>query len=182
MAAQKQQTQINLLPRSDFDTTTTGRVVTWLLTTFRVGVIVTMLIVIAAFVARFGIDAKNSDLSDEIIQKQAVIASTQDFEEEFKKTQQQLATYKEIVGESMTAEDLQTFVSYIPAEIVLSDLSYKNNTLIVEGQAPSEQSVEQLLVNLTRSEKYLAVNLVSLDSTPGQENVLDFTLSAQKRP
>ena len=66
MSAHKKQ-QVNLLPEKGFTSTTTGRVLTWILSTFRIIVIVTEIIVMIAFLSRFWLDAQNTDLSEERI-------------------------------------------------------------------------------------------------------------------
>ena len=89
MAARKKR-QINLLPQEEFAASTLGRVLNWLLTTFRYIVIVTEIVVMTAFLSRFWLDAKSTDLNELIKQKQAVIAASADFEKEFRLTKDNL--------------------------------------------------------------------------------------------
>ena len=60
-----------------------ARFIKWLTTIGRWVMTLTELIVISAFISRFWLDRKNSDLSDLIRQKQAILESTQYFESEF---------------------------------------------------------------------------------------------------
>ena len=90
MAALKQKSkkeEINLLPQKGFASTTAGRILAWILSTFRIIVIVTEIIVMVAFLSRFWLDAQNTDLDEEITQKQALIAASLGFEKRFKQTQ-----------------------------------------------------------------------------------------------
>ena len=57
---------INLLPKEEFDASVVGRLLRWAMGTFRIIVIITEMIVMAAFLSRFWLDAQNSDLNDEI--------------------------------------------------------------------------------------------------------------------
>ena len=90
----KKTSQINLIPAEGLKATTGGRILSWVLSTFRVFVIITELFVIAAFVSRFFLDAKNTDLTDEIRESQAVILSYQDLEKNFKDIHKRIDVYK----------------------------------------------------------------------------------------
>src|SRR3990167_1085348 len=96
MAAPKEKALINLLPQEEFESSTFGRVLKWLLSSFRIMVIITELVVMTAFLSRFWLDAKTTDLNDSIKQKQAVIESQNNFEKEFRKTQNRLVIFKEV--------------------------------------------------------------------------------------
>lgn len=81
MPARKKKTKaINLLPQEAFAKTTLGRTLTWLLSTFRIIVISVEMVVVVAFLSRFWLDARITDLNDELKQKQAVITSLATFE------------------------------------------------------------------------------------------------------
>ena len=68
MAARKKSSRINLLPQEEFAASTLGRILAWILSTFRILVIMTELIVILAFLSRFWLDARTTDLNEEIKQ------------------------------------------------------------------------------------------------------------------
>ena len=51
MSARKE--EINLLPQKGFEATTAGRILAWILSTFRIIVIITELLVMVAFLSRF---------------------------------------------------------------------------------------------------------------------------------
>ncbi len=82
MAARKKKRRINLLPQEEFAASILGRVLAWLLSSFRAIVSLTEMTVMIAFLSRFWLDAKSADLNELIRQKQPVIASTSDFEKE----------------------------------------------------------------------------------------------------
>ena len=78
---------INLLIHTDFDKTFLGKFLRWSLTYGRYIIICTEIIVLLAFIYRFSLDRKITDLNDEIEQKSAIIAANSNFEEQFRNLQ-----------------------------------------------------------------------------------------------
>jgi len=77
MPAQK--SQIELLPREEWEETSFGKFLKWLLTVGRYIVIFTELVVILAFLSRFKLDRDLTDLYKQIENKQAIIQNSTDF-------------------------------------------------------------------------------------------------------
>jgi len=71
--------ELSLLPDSSNPNSFSARFIKWVTTIGRWVMTLTELIVISAFISRFWLDRKNSDLSDLIRQKQAILESTQEF-------------------------------------------------------------------------------------------------------
>ncbi len=149
MAAQKSK-QINLLPKSSFDDSPFGRVLVWLTTTFRVMVIITELIVLAAFLSRFWLDARNSDLNTEIKQKQAQILASANFENEFRQTQKKLDIYSQLIkNEGLLQETITAIQNSLVPETYLTRIAFsENNTLTIEGISATELGIAQFATNL----------------------------------
>lgn len=166
MAAQKQKkSEINLLPQKGFAASTSGRVLLWILSTFRVIVIVTEIIVMIAFLSRFWLDAQNTDLNEEIKQKQAVLSSYTNFEREWKDTQKRLKIFSTLVSDKKEAtETFNLIVSYLPSDIFLTSISLVTNEATIEGVSPSERGIQQFLVNLQSAETLNQVELVGIET------------------
>jgi len=126
MSAREKENKINLLPQKGFEKSTAGRVLTWILSTFRIIVIVTEIIVMVAFLSRFWLDAKNTDLRDEIEQKQAVLSATSSFDRDFKEAQTRLRIFSELT----------------------------QGKFILKGKSPNVRSIDQLTVNLSASDTF----------------------------
>ncbi|MBU4397602.1 hypothetical protein KKC08_05560 [Patescibacteria group bacterium] len=75
--------EISLLPKDQDNNSSTAKLIRWITTVGRVVIIFTELIVIAAFVSRFWLDRKNSDLSESIRQQKAILESTALFEVDY---------------------------------------------------------------------------------------------------
>jgi Tfp pilus assembly protein PilN len=180
MAAQKQiKSEINLLPQKGFAASTSGRVLLWILSTFRVIVIVTEIIVMMAFLSRFWLDAQNTDLSEEIQQKQAVLASYTNFEREWKDTQKRLKIFSTLtLNEEIAADTINLIASYLPSDIFLTSVSIVSNETTVEGVSPSERGIQQFLVNLQSAEALSQVELSNIE-TDKDSGFLKFKFNAQ---
>lgn len=179
MAAQKKQSQINLLPEANFEYTTAGRVLSWILSSFRIIVIVTEIIVMIAFLSRFWLDAQNTDLNDQLKEKSAVLTASKNFEKEFENTQKRLKIFSELIkNEGMYTDVLKTVVSYLPPDLYLTTVILKEDSLQIEGSTPNEVSVQQLIVNLSYSGKFSSVGLAELNTDPQDPILLNFKLGA----
>lgn len=174
--------KINLLPQLGFGSTTTGRVVTWLLGTFRIIVIITEIVVMAAFFSRFRLDAKNNDLNESIQQKQAVIASYAETEKNIKDLQTQTQLFNQItqatLSNSLLLEDIR---SSIPDNVVLSNINITNTSIRLSGFSASERDVQQFMVNLQTLEIIDKVTLTELASGQQNRSVYTFDLNADFR-
>ena len=177
MSAQKQ-TKINLIPQRGFEATTVGRILAWILSTFRIIVIITELLVMVAFLSRFWLDAQNTDLTEEINQKQAVIAASLDFEKNFKNTQKRLKIFSDASSDGLIiTNSLRNITSYLPIDVFLTSLSFRENTIEIVGSTPSERSIEQLTVNLEFSENFGNTQIAEVSTNPASPSLLDFRIT-----
>ncbi len=62
MAARKNQQLINLLPQEEFAVSTLGRILAWLMSTFRYIVIAVEMVVMLAFLSRFWLEWNTHDV------------------------------------------------------------------------------------------------------------------------
>lgn len=175
--------QINLLPQNEFESTTVGRILTWTLSTFRIIVIVTEMVVMLAFLSRFWLDAKNSDLDDLIRQKQSVISAAKNFEKEFKLTQKKLSIFSALASaDQPTAQVLEGVAKTMPPDVILKNVSLVNNEIRLSGVSLSETSIAQFIVNLNAQGKFGDVTLTHADAGQQNENTIDFGLSMKVNP
>lgn len=175
--AKKKKEVINLLPQEEFAASTVGRILTWLLSTFRMIVIATEMVVMAAFLSRFWLDARNTDLSDEIKQKQAVISSYRDIENSFRATQSKLSILGALTSGQTNSSIISTLSQGLPPDIILTSVSIVGNTAKIAGLGATEQSISQFLVNITAQKTFSGVNLTQLSSDK-TGNGLNFAIDA----
>jgi len=178
MAARKKKNRINLLPQEEFAASTPGRILAWLLSTFRVTVIVTEMIVMLAFLSRFWLDARSADLGDLINQRQAVIASSADFENEFRGVQKKLKIFSGLTGEGDSAiQYLENISSLIPPEIILTSFSFLNEEIKLEGISPNEMGIAQLVANLETNDDFKEILISQISTDKETQAFLKFSLN-----
>lgn len=178
MPAAKQKSLINLLPADDFPETLMGRILKWLLTTFRFIVISVELVVIIGFLSRFFLDTQNSDLTDEINQKKALIESYLPFEKDFKRTQAQLAILKSYTKDSLHSAPLVTRVAeLIPSQLQLTSFTNHEGLLEIKVTSGSEAAVSSFVSVLSKDSQFSDVYVSQIENR-GAETAVVFTIHA----
>jgi Tfp pilus assembly protein PilN len=176
--AKKKNQEINLLPQKEFEASTFGRILKWLVTTFRYIVISVEMVVMIAFLSRFYLDAKSADLIDSITQKQAVIASYQKFEEQFRSTQNKLKSFVKFTGNSAVTTPLVNDISSkIPSNITLTELNVNGEKLELTAFALDESSASNFINNLNSSNLLTNISLTEVTQKQGIQGIF-FTITA----
>lgn len=148
--------EISLLVDQSFDYTLLGRLVGWLTTVGRFIVVFTELIVIAAFISRFWLDRKNSDLSAEIRQKRAILESASEFETDFRAVQSQALEGKILLAKSKDLVFPLSVVSEkIPDDIMVDDYRFTSSddqqsislTILVYSESSLAQFVRDIVAD-----------------------------------
>lgn len=182
MAKKTKELTINLLPQEEFDASTLGRVLKWILTTFRYIVTVTEMIVMIAFLSRFWFDARSADLIDSINQRSAIVASYSAFESKFRTTQDKLKIYQSFSLDSQrlspTIEDLSTRV---PSDVTLTEISINNSKIEITAQSQNENSITNFINNLNASTFTADASLKSVESRSGPTTAYAITASLKGR-
>ncbi len=168
---------INLLPQEEFDASVLGRMLKWAMGSFRIIVILTEMVVMAAFLSRFWLDAQNSDLDNAIKIASAQISTQSNFEKEFRGIQQKLSIFKQIAANATESGKLDLISSKIPNDLVLSSVSIQNDIIQVKGTAGSEMGVAQFVTNLKSSPSVKKVDLDSIGSLERNQSLLTFLIN-----
>lgn len=174
----KKELKINLLPQKEFERSTVGRILKWAVSSFRIIVIVTEMIVMGAFLSRFWLDAQNSDLNEEISQKKAVITSFAKTESKFRTFQKQIEIFTQISSLAQQSEYLNLITSLTPREIVLNSVSDNENAVQIMGISGNEQNISQFIKNLSANAKFKEVSLNRVDSSEDNPSAIVFTIKA----
>ena len=167
---------INLLPQEEFNTSTTGRVLKWATGTFRIIVIATEMVVMAAFLSRFWLDAQNSNLNASIKVKGAQISAQSDIEKQFRNIQTKLSIFDKIDQNNKTSEMIAGVTSNVPQNIVLSRIAVAEGLINIHGASPSEYEVGQFIANLQNS-LFKNVELRQVSSSEDNPAETDFVIS-----
>lgn len=174
----KKDIKINLLPQKEFERSTVGRILKWALSSFRIIVLLTEMIVMAAFLSRFWLDATNSDLNDSISQKKAIISSYRETENKFRTFQKQIDIFSKITSAAQESEYLNLITSLTPPEISLNSVSDNENSVQIVGASTSEQNISQFIKNLSSNNKFKNVALNKVGSSEDNSSAIVFTIKA----
>ncbi len=177
----KKGSRINLLPQEEFEASTFGRVLTWALSSFRIIVIVTEMVVMLAFLSRFWLDARMTDLNELIKARQAAIVAQALFEKQFRLLQTRLKIFDALSQEPSTSGMLSLIASYLPSDVFLSNLSKNGDSIQVRGLSASERSIAQFVANLEASSTFAEVTLSDVEESSEDKTLLAFTLKLTPR-
>jgi len=169
--------ELSLLPEAENPNSFSARLFYWLTTVGRWVIVLTELIVVSAFISRFWLDRKNSDLSEVLRQQQAILESTQDFEKEFSLFQQKLKTIKNFYSnEPNYDQKIISFVNSTPQDIVFNNLSVKkdntsgNITANASLTAYNEDSIVSFISNLMLNPDIQNVDVDKIEKKDKENN------------
>jgi hypothetical protein len=159
-----EKTKVNLLPKSDFESTKTGKLLEWITSAGRWIVVLTEFVVICAFLSRFYFDTKLANLFDVIRQKKAMVSSMADFEREFLLVQEKTKIIKGILAEERKPSATVIQISQlIPMDVTLSAIQIDRNTLRISGTSLSEQGINVFLTGIKRQPNFYQINLGTIN-------------------
>ena len=167
-AKTKKSQLINLLPQEEFAASTWGRVLAWLLSTFRTIVIISEMIVMGAFLSRFWLDAKNTDLTDAIIQRTAVVSSYANFEADFRSVQKKLTIFGLLADPKPDAQKIiESTGAILPSTMSLTSIAFTPQNTTFKGLSSTEKDLATFNASLKTTGLFTNVTIsqISLDET-----------------
>ncbi len=158
---------INLIGEQDLGHTPWGRLLTWATTYGRYIMISTEIVVLLAFISRFSLDRKLTDLNEEISQKQEIITANLAFENEIRSIQNRIdsitsliAVQKEPVG---ILSDLQRS---LPPDVYFETLDLNDGKLTVKTFAGTTDGFAQFLANISANTKFSGIEVGEIKKNP----------------
>ena len=180
MPARKKIPKINLLYQGDYQTTPSSRVISWLLSTFRVIVIITEIVVVAAFASRFWLDMKNNDLDERLQQKKAIIEASGKFEKDFRDIQNRLRMFSSLTAKASAPSDvLDNISANIPPDMLLTSVRIGEKSTEIEGMSPGEKKIQQFVTNLINDEGFENVQIKEVSTDQQGLSLLTFKISVE---
>lgn len=167
---------INLLPQEEFEASILGRILRWAMGTFRIIVILTEMVVMAAFLSRFWLDAQNSDLTQEIKISSAQISAQADFEKEFRGIQTKLKMYRDIAQKAGLSNKFNLIATKIPVDVILTSITLNPTSSEIKGNSGSETGIAQLISNLKAEPLFKQVDLGNLGSSESNPTLTTFSI------
>jgi len=132
--------------------------------------ITTEIIVLLAFISRFSLDRKNTDLTEEVTQKQAILDANTDFEQTIRSLQANIATSQKLLADQSKPIDTVTLMETIlPPDVYLTSLAVSSNKLTLQANAGSTTGFAQLLANLAAIKQFqnVAISGVNRSAATG---------------
>lgn len=163
-------TRINLLGSQDLEHTPWGRIIAWATTYGRYIMITTEIVVLLAFISRFSLDRKNTDLTEEVTQKQAILEANVSFEQTIRTLQANITTAQKLLANQSKPVDITTMMeTMLPPDVYLTSYTLTGNKLTLEASAGTTAGFSQLLSNLAAVKQFknVALDGVSRSSTTG---------------
>lgn len=165
--------EISLLPRKSALQSFVNKLVKWVLSKGRYIVIFTELIVFGAFLSRFWLDRKNSDLSEKLRQQRAILNSTQTFEREFRLFQSRLEEISnEFNKKHQPIDPLLVISKSMPLDVLLSDFKFseskKGVQVNLKTQIFSEAGLAKFIDQLMAQEEISSVRIGTIEKEEGK--------------
>lgn len=174
---------INLLGDSAMDHTPVGRIVTWAVTYGRYIMIGTEIVVLLAFISRFSLDRKLTDLKEEVTQKQDIIQANIELETEVRTLQSRLATIKTLVSKpSEAAKTLTIIQSALPPEVHLNTLEIDSGKVSADAIATTSQGFSQFIANIQAASGLSSIDIGDITRSPTEGIKFSFTAVYQTAP
>ena len=156
---------IELLPQEDWEKGTIGSLLKWSLTVGRYIVIVTELVVIFAFFFRFKLDRDLANLNEDIIQKQAQVQASAEFEKSFRFLQHRLKTIDDLKHKQLAANEiLNSLAGLIPLDVKISNLKVDREKISFNATSLSEAGLATLINNLKNSSAFTNLSLSQINN------------------
>lgn len=177
-----QSVKINLLPRQLMEERRMAKFFHWSITYGRYIIIFTELIVLLAFFSRFRLDQELTNLNESIKQKQQIIASVSQFENEVRKLNDRINKIDKLDEyHTLFTEALFFLDETVPLDVVLKTLSFQGTDVSLSGSAYSGAGFSSLLNNLRNSDKIRSLTINSVEK-PEDSQRLDFSMQFQLVP
>lgn len=156
---------VNLLPKDPFLNTSAGRVLQWSLNTGRYIVIFTEIVVILSFASRFVLDRKVTDLNESIYQKQLIISSQDQFENEFRLVQAKIQNLQQLEQQNNLIDIFPIFQKIIPNGLQLEKMNIRQNVISGEALASSNDALTLFISNLQLSPHFQEVSVSKIETS-----------------
>lgn len=169
---------INLFETDRTERALLGRLVPWITTYGRYVMVTTELVVLIAFISRFSLDRKLTDLKEEISQKQEILEVNQPLEKEIRDAQKRIKTVKERIALQETLPGaLDAMHTLLPRGIYFESLSLSENKLSAQVVALTLNSFSQFLSRLSVTKQFTGIEISNINKRP--LTGIQFALTAQ---
>lgn len=170
--------KVNLLPKDPFLATPVGKLLQWALTIGRYLVVFTEMVVIISFASRFTIDRQITDLNLAILQKETIIDSYGELEQNVRDVQKKIDTYRQVEQQENVTDIFPVLTAVTPPDVVLSDLQMRPGRVTLTGTTLSNVSLGILINNLQVSDRFTDISVERIGTAKDANSGLGFKIEA----
>src|SRR3989344_1790238 len=172
---------INLLGEGDLEHSPWGRILTWATTYGRYIMITTEIVVLLAFISRFSLDRKLTDLNEEIAQKQAIIQANADLEKSVRMLQTKLSTIRIlIITGSSPVTVLGDISGSLPPDVYLNSLEISQTAAKMTVNAGTTAGISTFLATLQSNGRFTDIELGDISAYQTQGAQFDLSLKIRE--
>jgi len=169
---------INLLPRDTFEASSIGVVLSWVLAFGKWTVILTQLVVMGAFLWRFGLDRQLTDYKKQIAKNVAIVKSYDKVERDFLIAQKRVNKIKEVVEQQERVATLfNKFIQVTPQDVWYDKLGITPEGVGIVGYSKSLLGFSQLLATLQKDETFKTVSIGKIQDGGAQNARMQFEMN-----
>ena len=171
---------INLLPRDAFETSVLGVVLEWSLVFGKWAVILTQLVVMGAFLYRFTLDRKLTDLRKDIARDSAVVKSYEQVERDYVLAQKQVnQATTALSSQEIVLKNLNNLERITPSEVWFDRISLSPTTVTLTAYAADLPSFGKFLTAVQADKSYGAIRVGKIESSTGRGAQMQFDISME---
>lgn len=170
--------KVNLLPKDPFLSSPVGKLLQWALSIGRYLVVFTELVVIISFASRFTIDRQITDLNLALLQKETVVDSYGDLEQNVRNVQTKIENYRQVSQQDNVTDIFPVLTAVTPQDIVLTDLQMRPGRVSITGTSLSNVSLGILINNLQVSGRFTDISVERIGTAKDTNSGLGFKIEA----
>jgi len=170
--------KVNLLPKDPFLSTPVGKLLQWALSVGRYLVVFTELVVIISFASRFTIDRQITDLNLALLQKETVVDSYGELEQNVRNIQTKIENYRQVSQQDNVTDIFPILTEVTPQDIVLTELQMRPGRVTFTGTSLSNVSLGILINNLQVSGRFTDITVERIGTAKDTNSGLGFKIEA----
>jgi Tfp pilus assembly protein PilN len=158
---------INLMDQPEFESSSIGRLLTWAITYGRYIMIGTEIIVLLAFISRFSLDRRLTDLRETIAQKQLILQANLRFENDFAHLQQSLIKIKKLLnGQDKPITILYQISSFLPSDVSMTNFASSEKTIQITLLSGTTEGLSLFLQRMQSSDLFTTIDITDVEKDP----------------
>lgn len=143
------------------------QLISWSLTVGRALVIITETIALSAFLYRFDLDARISDLNDDVKSRQNIIRYYKPTEDNFRNIQNRLLLANAVIKtQNQTLLLYRDITGLIPSGVKIKTFIFSPDTIKIEASVSSINVLSQLTKNLQEYSRTTKVSVDTIENKP----------------